>query len=212
MPEIVDMTFKRRKPERFAVLWDTGEEMLMTPETALKYQFSPGKNFEEETYLAIVREDQTLLAKDQLLTYLGIRPHSRQELFLKVLKKGYSKEAIEDAITALERVGLIDDEAFTRAFIQNELRLRPCGKRLLAEKLRQKGVMATLFEDILREAYDNNPPRDLILEQLQKQQRRHQHLDPEKKREKIIRFLLSRGFEWEQVREVIGTDTLPDED
>ncbi len=57
MPTIVNIRFKRRRPERFLVTWDSGEETLVSPEIALKYRFSVDKYFEEQQMAEILFED-----------------------------------------------------------------------------------------------------------------------------------------------------------
>ncbi|MFQ5583897.1 MAG: hypothetical protein ACE5GL_05635, partial [Calditrichia bacterium] len=132
------MEFKRRRPERFIVYLEEDEVYTVSPETALKHGFAPGKEFGDEEFFEILKEDSVRRAKDQALRYLEIRPHSRRELAIKLQRKGYSREAIEQSLEDLEKVELVNDEKFVRLFIQNELLLRPCGKNLLRKKIIQR--------------------------------------------------------------------------
>lgn len=203
MPTIIHIEFKRRRPERFLVYWDDGEQQLFSPEVAVKYGFAPGKDFSESEYDEVFREDSILRAKDQILRYLGIRPHSRKELFLKTMKKGYEPEHIEPALADLERVDLINDVRFTRQFINNELLLRPCGKNLLKEKLINKGVAGAIFEPILEEIMAEQPQEEIIKSLAQKFLKKNRRLAPEKQQEKLIRHLQSKGFNWELINWVL---------
>ena len=122
MPQITHIEFRRRKPQRFIVQFDDDEVHTFSPETALKHGFVLEKEFSDEEFLEIIREDSIRRAKDQVLRYLEVRPHSRRELTLKLLRKSYRKETIDTALTDLEKVDLINDEKFSRQFIENELR------------------------------------------------------------------------------------------
>jgi regulatory protein len=197
------MEFKRRRPERFVIYWDNGEEHLFSPESVVKYGLAPEREFSEAEYWEILREDAIRRAKDQLLKYLGIRPHSRKELFLKTLKKGYSPEVIEAALTDLEKVQLIDDQKFARQFIQNELLLRPCGKNLLKEKLLNKGVSPGIFQPILDEIFEEHSQEEIVKDITQKFLNRSRQLEGQKRIEKLIRHLQGKGFEWDLINWVL---------
>jgi regulatory protein len=179
MPKITHMEFKRRRPERFILHWDNGEEHIFSPESMVKYGLVPEREFSEEEYREILKEDGVRRAKDQLLKYLGIRPHSRKEL------------------------ELVDDQKFARQFIQNELLLRPCGKNLLKEKLLNKGVSPGIFQPILDEIYGEHPQEEIIKDITQKFLNRNRHLEGEKRIEKLIRHLQSKGFGWDLINWVL---------
>ena len=212
MPQITHMEFKRRRPERFIIYWDNGDEHIFSPESVVKYGLAPGKEISEEEYLLILREDGIRRAKDQILKYLGIRPHSRKELLLKTLGKGFSREVIEPALKDLQEVDLIDDRRFTRQFIQNEMLLRPCGKNLLKEKLLNRGVPPDISQPILDELYEEDSQEDIVRKIAEKFLERNRHPDQQKRSEKLIRHLQGKGFDWETIRWVLYESGLLDSD
>ncbi|RMI27597.1 MAG: regulatory protein RecX [Calditrichaeota bacterium] len=212
MPRILHIQFRRGRPERFLVQWDTGEEQLFSPEICLKYGFAPGKEFSGEALAGILHEDAVQQAKDQALRYLTYRPHSRQELLRKTVQKGYPPEAVEEALDALEKVDLVNDETFARLFIENELLLRPCGRRLLKEKLLAKGVSPELFEPLLEEAYAQKSEERIAGELAAKFLAKHSRPLPEALRERLIRYLQRRGFSWEVIRWVLYDSGLMEEE
>lgn len=210
MPKILDIVFKRRRPERFLVLWDNGEEQLFSPEIAAIYQFKINKIFDEETYLQILLEDGIRRAKDQMMKYLGIRSHSEQELRLKTLKKGYTEAQIEQALVDMKKLNLIDDAKFTRQFIQNEMMLRPVGRKMLQNKLFQKGVAPEVFDPILDELCPPPSQEAAIRILAEKFLRRNERHPKEKRIEKLIRHLQSKGFGWDLISWVLYHSGLVD--
>ncbi len=210
MPKIVHIEFKRRRPERFLVYLDDGEAYLFSPETVVKYSFAIEKEFDENVFAEIAREDGVQRAKDQLLRYLGIRPHSRKELLLKTLKKGFILEHIDAALADLARVGLIDDQQFSRLFIQNELLLRPCGKNLLTEKLLKRGVSPEIFQPILDDVFEKQPQEEIIKQIAQKFLTKNSRLSKQKRLEKLIRHLQNKGFDWATINGLIHDEKMSD--
>jgi regulatory protein len=202
------MEFKRGRPERFIIELQDNQFHIISPETSLKYGFSPGKEFEEEAFFEILKEDAIRRAKDQALRYLEIRPHSRRELFIKLQKKGYLLELINHCLNDLEKVDLINDEKFTRLFIQNELRLRPCGKILLRQKIIQRGIPSEIFEPILEEAFQKYNEEDIASRIADKFLKIHHYLEKERRKEKLTRHLLGKGFSWDIVGEIFKNKNL----
>jgi len=198
MPKITNIEFRRRKPERFIVYFDDDQVHTFSPETALKYRFSLDKDFGDEEFVEILEEDSIRRAKDQALRYLTLRSHSKKEVILKLMKKGYRENIINSALQHLENVGLIDDNKFAIQYIENEHILRPCGKNLMRKKLYQKGFRAENVEPLLKEFYRKYDERSIALETAKKFNRTHKYLsDNNKKKEKLTRHLLSRGFNWD---------------
>jgi regulatory protein len=199
MPQITNIEFRRRKPQRFIVHFDDDEVHTFSPETALKHGFVLEKEFSDEEFVEIIKEDNIRRAKDQVLRYLEVRPHSRKELSLKLLRKSYRKEIIEIALSDLEKVDLIDDENFTRQFIQNELTLRPSSKKLLRSKLLQRGVAVEIFDPILDKAYDEHDEEQIALRIAGKFLKTQSGIKKERKKEKLMRHLVNKGFDWEVI-------------
>jgi|GEM_PF-2802178 len=200
MPTIIDMEFRRRRPEKFIIIWDTGEETIFAPETVLKHALSVGRKVEESEFETIVQENAVCLAKEQMLRYLAMRPHSRQELFLKTSRRDHPAEAIEAGLKDFERAGLIDDKVFTRQYALNEINFRPCGRRKLQEKLYQRGIAEDISRPILDELYKQHPEKDLIKGVAEKFVQRNRRLEKQKLVERLTRHLQSKGFDWEHIR------------
>ncbi len=139
-----------------------------------------------------------------MLRYLEIRPHSRRELWRKGLQKGYSETAVDQALDDLQAVGLVDDRSFAKQFVLDELRLRPCGPRLLQEKLHSRGVRPEIFEPIIEQAYQGVSLNSIAVQIAEKHLRRHRGEPAQKLREKLSRHLVAKGFDWETISEVMS--------
>lgn len=203
MPKITNIEFRRRKPERFIVHFDDDEVHTFSPETALKHGFVMEKEFSEDEFFEIIKEDSIRRAKDQALRYLEIRPHSKKELMTKLLRKSFPREIIETALSDLKKVDLINDQIFTHQFIRNELNLRPGSKKLLRSKLIQKGVTSEIFEPILDKFYEQEDEEKIALQIAQKFLKTQGKLKADKRKEKLIRHLLNKGFDWEVIDSVV---------
>ena len=79
--------------------------------------------------------------------YLEARPRSVAEVRRRLGEAGYRAELVEGAIERLVDLGMLDDAAFARAWVESRDRSRPRGARALRDELRRMGVPA---EDVER--------------------------------------------------------------
>jgi len=182
---------------------DDAQEIILTPEIVLKYGIAPQREYSHETLLEILEEDALRQAKDQALRYLSRRPHSRFELMRKMREKGFRQVIIARALDELEKVNLVNDADFARAFIQNETRLRPVSRLLLAQKLNQRGIHREQYEPLLDELLSDEQEIEMARDLAEKFLKTHPREKDQKLREKLLRFLQAKGFTWEQIRQVV---------
>ncbi len=100
--------------------------------------------------------DQEAVARKILLDTLTGQARSRAELATKLARKGVPEEVAERLLTRFEEVGLVDDEAFARLWVQSRQSGKGLARRALAQELRRKGV----DDDTARVALDEVDPDD----------------------------------------------------
>lgn len=84
--------------------------------------------------------DSESVARTILLDALTGQARSRKELRQKLAKKDVPDDLAERLLDRFTEVGLVDDEAFARAWVQSRQRSRGLARRALAQELRRKGV------------------------------------------------------------------------
>jgi len=119
-------------------------------------------------------------AKRAAIRLLASRSHFSSELRRKLAGKGYPREAIEEALRECTRLGYLNDEERTRAFIERE-KQKGNGPALIAYKLKEKGMNAEVAFD-QEEAIRRLLPRYRL-----------------KDRVKTIRSLCRKGFGLESI-------------
>ncbi|HEY3528008.1 MAG TPA: regulatory protein RecX [Nocardioides sp.] len=104
-----------------------------------------------------------------LLDALTGQARSRKELRDKLAKRDVPDELAERLLDRFTEVGLVDDEAFARSWVESRQRSRGLARRALAQELRRKGV----DDDTARTALDDLDPaqeeaaaRDLVRKKL----------------------------------------------
>ena len=100
--------------------------------------------------------DPESVARTILLDQLTGRARTRRELADKLRSRNVPDEVATRLLDRFTEVGLIDDAAFARLWVESRQSSRGLAKRALADELRRKGVDA----EIVREAVDEVDPAD----------------------------------------------------
>jgi regulatory protein len=84
--------------------------------------------------------DERGRALDAALRLLARRPRSEHEVRARLAAKGYSAATIAAVGERLRALGLLDDAAFARFWVEQRQQFRPRGAAALRAELRAKGV------------------------------------------------------------------------
>jgi len=138
--------------------------------------------------------------------FLKFRPRSEKEvrdyLYKKIKTKHWSQDDAEKIIEELKEEELINDQKFVDWFVRNRTTLKPKGQRLLVRELKQKGISDELIEKYFSE--NTVDEEGLALKILEKRWSRYRNLDSRKRFEKVISFLLRRGFSYDLAKKTIA--------
>jgi regulatory protein len=95
--------------------------------------------------------DDPAVVLEAAARFLEARARSIGEVRRRLTSAGYRSELIEEAIVRLTELGVLDDAAFARAWLESRDRARPRGERALSEELRVRGVERTVIAEALDE-------------------------------------------------------------
>ena len=141
-------------------------------------------------------------AKAAALRFLKIRPRSIAELKEKLEVKGFSSTEIEKTVLDLLASGLLDDRAFTKSWINYRL-ARPFGFRRIIQELKAKGIDREIIEQAVAEIQGSYNPQEAVQQLAQRRWQRLPAIDPEKKKKRVLDFLLRRGFDADIVIKIL---------
>ena len=100
--------------------------------------------------------DPESVARKILLDQLTGQARSRQELRDKLASRNVPDEIATRLLDRFTEVGLINDDAFARAWIASRQPGKGLARRALAQELRRKGI----DDEVAREALDEIDPAD----------------------------------------------------
>ncbi|QYJ05278.1 recombination regulator RecX [Nocardioides panacisoli] len=100
--------------------------------------------------------DQEQVARKILLDQLTGQARSRSELAERLQRRNVPDTVARRLLDRFEEVGLVDDEAFARMWVESRQRSRGLARRALAQELRRKGIA----DDTARHVLDDVDPDD----------------------------------------------------
>ena len=95
--------------------------------------------------------DDPELVLGAALRYLETRARSVAETRRRLTDAGYRPELVEAAIDRLLALGILDDDAFARQWVESRDRARPRGEMALKRELWQRGIAQPVIEAVLDE-------------------------------------------------------------
>jgi SOS response regulatory protein OraA/RecX len=104
---------------------------------------------------------------------------------------------------------MVNDLEFARAFVRDRLKRKPTGQALLRMQLLAKGITSSMADMVLAELISPQSQQTSALQaakrkiQLTKYSKRN--LDEEKRKKRLLDFLLRRGFSYEIALKTIRT-------
>ncbi|MGH3365867.1 MAG: regulatory protein RecX [Nocardioidaceae bacterium] len=93
--------------------------------------------------------DPEAVARTIVLNKLSAQPRTRHELAEALARRRVPTEVAERVLDRFEEVGLVDDAAFARSWVESRHFGRGLAKRALAQELRRKGVADEVAADAL---------------------------------------------------------------
>ena len=136
--------------------------------------------------------DQEAVARKILLDQLTGRARTRHQLAEKLAQKNVPDELATRLLDRFEEVGLVDDAAFAREWVQQRSTGRGLARRALAHELRGKGIDDEIADQALDQV-DGDDELELARELVRRKLRSVAGLDPDKATRRLVGMLARKG-------------------
>jgi len=138
---------------------------------------------------------------NKCLHFLSFRPRSEKEIRDYLAKKKVSEEVSQKIIAKLKEYKFVDDFEFTKWWIEQRTRIKPKSWWTIKFELKQKGISSELIENSeIETPNDLETAKKLAEKKLRSISNKE---DKQKTKEKLGRFLASKGFDWGIIRKSI---------
>ncbi len=180
---------------------DNGEKLKIPLAVTGLYSLETGRSIDGTEYAQLTVESQRYRCKAMALGYLAICPRSALEMQSYLGKKKFDHDLIREIVTALTNAGYINDADYAARYIDNKLRKKMVGKRLLARDLQRRGISRQIINHALKETESRHTDPEALYAIAQKKYAAVR--DKKNSIAKLSYFLHGRGFDAEMVNAVI---------
>lgn len=152
-----------------------------------------GDSLSEEKVMKLRDQDTNEVAYQAALRLLNRRLKTELELKTTLLTKGYSLDQIDLVIQRLKSERLLNDELFTKSWIESRNHFHPRSQRLLKFELKKKGIAEELIDNAL---VDSPAESDLAFQAASSYARRITSQDQKEFKTRLCAYLARRGFSY----------------
>lgn len=189
-----------RRRGRYNIFVDGQFALALDAETLTGGGLRVGGTVEGTRLLDLAAADLKKRALDAALRLLGYRPRSEREVRDRLTRRGLPHDVVTATVTRLRELGLLNDAAFAKAWVESRGIGSPRGQRLLTRELRTKGVDAEIAAEAAAESDDIDGARRAA----EKKARSLAGLPYPDFRNRLAGYLQRRGFGYEAIKPVIA--------
>jgi regulatory protein len=142
-------------------------------------------------------------SKEQIIfkleAFCAYQERCTQEVRTKLERLGADETLSTDVIKYLKDNRFLDEKRFVEAYVQGKLRIKKWGRQKIKAALFQKRIDAKLIQEGIY-AFITDAEYQLVMESLIERKNRElsSEKNPQIKKQKLMRFLLSRGFQYDE--------------
>ncbi len=189
-----------RKPH-YRVSLEGSQPLELSDWTIGKFGLRKGDDLDDAAVEKIIEAETETRAKSVAVNYLSYRQRSSKEIRDHLMRKGFERELCDKIINNLQSTGMINDREFARSFVKDRLLRKPAGFALFRQQLAAKGIAPDAAEQVLEELVSPQYQQKAALELVKRRMRLAHHslskLDAEKRKKRLVDFLLRRGFSYD---------------
>lgn len=127
---------------------------------------------------------------------------TKKDVYDYLIRKGFTDEETSEVCDYIEEVGLVDDDLYVKFFVEDSFRIKNKGARKIVYELKQRGIDDEKIGEAMEEASDME--YEALKEAYERKlEATKSETDPYKRKNKIIRFLISRGFDYSDIKEIV---------
>lgn len=202
MNMITKLEIGKRNKERVNVYIDDEFAFSLSAEIVYKENLEPKQVIDLEKLTRLAREDEFMKCKSSALKIVERSYKTEREVFNKLITKEYSKESINRTIEFLREYNLINDENYVKMYVKDKLNSQ--GKNKIKYALKRKGISDELINDELSKIdYEASKDGAIILAQKKYNELKRRESDQYKISQKLYRFLMSKGYNYDLISNVI---------
>jgi len=199
---ITKITLQKQNQKRYNIFLNEQYAFSVHEDVLIGRRLLKGKKIEDEEIVSILKEDEKTKIWQRSIKYLSYRPRTTKEVTDYLLQLEYEPELIYEVIEKLQNEKWLDDRRYAEEFTIQRVNLKPRGKMLIAQELKQKGISYDLIDASL-ELLDSDKEYQMAFQLASKKFKQYKNNDWIKVQTKVGGFLQRKGFSYDLVARVL---------
>ena len=202
-PTITAIDPDPRRPDVVRVEVDGARFGTVPRELASTLELTVGRNVDPALQEQLASAADAEAAYRTVLRALEVRSYARGDLARRMLRKGHQRQAIEGALERAAALGLLDDAAFARNYVQTRA-ARGRGPSRLLRDLLSMGVERSLIDGAITAEWSADTDKTAMpLALATKRAAQLGALPRQVKRRRVVAYLARRGFSGRDISEMV---------
>jgi len=134
---------------------------------------------------------------------LARRELSERQVRLRLARREYEQGHIDTAVARLRGEGAIDDNRTARAIARTAVSIHGRGKRRVRMQVDAAGIDRSVASAAVDEVFDDIDASALLQAAVARRLRGRTHLEDDRERARLFRYLVGQGFEADRVMEAL---------
>lgn len=196
-------SYKKMTGSRYKVILDKNE-LIIYEDLILKYNLLLKHEITLDEIDKIMDENKYYEAYYQAVKYISIKMRSKKEIEEYLQKKEIDNLIINDVISKLIEQGLINNDSYIKAYINDKMYLNNYGPYKIKQELIKNDINE---EDIDRylNLIDNSIWKEHLTKLIKKKMSISKNLSTYKLKNKIMLDMYNQGYEKEMIEELLRT-------
>jgi len=190
---------QKKRKDRYNIYIDGEFRFGLDEGVVARFGLYEKKEISEKEIEQIEKEEVVAKAFNAAANFLRARERSEKEIRNKLRTKEYSENIIEKVLEKLKELNLVDDKRFAEMFVRDRMKLKPKGKKSLEIELKQKGIDNKIILEVLDHLINSESEKELLERVLEKAKKKYGDLSVLENKQKIVRYLISRGFSYDLI-------------
>lgn len=199
---VVDVTLNN-KLSICSVELGSGERFNFSLELVLKYKIKKGKKITKQLLQEIIADQRIITAKQTALNFVSYKPRTEYQVVVKLRKEKFTNEEINTAVQFLKEFGYIDDFHYAQRYVLYAKVQKKSSKRKIEIDLTKRGINKDIISNVLKETFSEDEELENAMKIAHKKYETLLARNAQQPEQKLINYLLGKGFSFEVTKEVI---------
>lgn len=196
---------KQTKSGKYKIELDNSESIVTYADAILKNNLLFTKELDQEKLSKLYKDTSYYDVYNKVIKYISKKLRSEKEI------RDYLKDSlvdIDNIIEDLKKIGLLNDNVFAKAYVNDRLYLSNDGPKKISSALEEHNISSELIEDLI---YSNSDNFKLKLEKIIKKKIKANTKSNSMLKQKLLYDLINQGYNKEDIVELFDKNLIPND-